>query len=120
MCRPNDPLSSGQVGRKPYQILARAGGDALKQQPLLTGPEQRFSSLIPARPYCTNDPSSGVKIRSRSKALQYRLLQLNGPHVYAWLCFDVDRPDVWTLQPTMPTCRCRPSSPSIPQTAMRI
>lgn len=72
-----------QVGRKPYQIIA----------PGAAAQHARFEALIPIRPYCTDDPSSGVQIRSRKSALSRKHIQYNGPNAISWLAFDVDRPD---------------------------
>jgi hypothetical protein len=54
----------------------------------------RFASLLPPRPYCSNDvKTEGVKIRPRDTALRHRHIQLNGPNVVAWFPYDVDRAD---------------------------
>ena len=54
---------------------------------------QRFEHLLPDRPYCTDEPSHGLVIRARLLALRRAFLQLNTPHTFRWLAFDVDRPD---------------------------
>jgi len=47
---------------------------------------------LPRRPYCTNDLSCGLRIRSADDARHYRYLQIN-PHVLrSWLVFDIDYP----------------------------
>jgi hypothetical protein len=46
----------------------------------------------PHRPYCTDDLESGLKIRPLELAFNYQHIQLNPPHLRAWLVFDVDRP----------------------------
>jgi hypothetical protein len=51
--------------------------------------------LLPARPWCADDPSTGLKVRPVAKALGFRHLQLNGPHAFRWLLFDVDRPGAY-------------------------
>ena len=58
-----------------------------------TGLRQAFPELVPARPYCTDDPSSGVAILRKSIALRKRHIQLDPPKLIRWLPFDVDRPD---------------------------
>lgn len=54
-----------------------------------------FDDLIPSRPYCTDDLNLGILIRPRALALQCRHIQLNRPHSFDWVCFDVDRPDAY-------------------------
>ena len=54
---------------------------------------QRFEYWLPDRPYCTDEPSHGLAIRARRLALRCAFVQLNTPHTYRWLAFDVDRPD---------------------------
>lgn len=56
---------------------------------------KRFPHLIPARPYCTDVPSSGLLIRPRDKALSFRNIQFNDPHRVTWLPFDVDLADAF-------------------------
>lgn len=51
-----------------------------------------FRAALPARPYCTDDPATGVMIRARMAAIRKAYVQANGPHLVRWLCFDVDRP----------------------------
>lgn len=47
---------------------------------------------LPRRPYCTNDLSRGLRIRSADDARHFRYLQIN-PHVLKhWLVFDIDYP----------------------------
>ena len=53
---------------------------------------QCFEDWLPARPYCTNDPAYGLGVRGRQLALRRAFLQLNTPHTYRWLSFDIDRP----------------------------
>jgi hypothetical protein len=54
-----------------------------------------FPNLIPTRPYCADDYTCGVKIRSRPQALEHRHVQFNRPCSIDWLGFDVDRPGAW-------------------------
>jgi hypothetical protein len=45
---------------------------------------------FPARPYCTNDPKTGLKIRSKTEALKYSHVSINVPWETSVLLFDVD------------------------------
>lgn len=51
-----------------------------------------WAASLPHRPYCTDDFSHGVRVRSLDDALLRRYIQPNAPHVSRWLVFDVDRP----------------------------
>lgn len=51
-----------------------------------------WAASLPHRPYCTDDFSHGVRVRSLSDALLRRYIQPNGPSAATWLVFDVDRP----------------------------
>ena len=51
-----------------------------------------FARTLPARPRCANDPATDNRIRSRAKALAYRLVEPNTAGSLRWLAFDVDRP----------------------------
>lgn len=53
---------------------------------------QQFVNYLPARPYCTDDLSRGLQIRSRGTAIKKAYIQQNGPGILQWLVFDVDRP----------------------------
>jgi hypothetical protein len=44
------------------------------------------------RPYCTDDPASGVRIRGIEHALKHSHIQANSPALRWRLVFDVDRP----------------------------
>lgn len=44
------------------------------------------------RPYCTNDPSSGVRIRSQAQAFGCSHIQANTPSLRFRMVFDIDRP----------------------------
>ena len=48
-------------------------------------------SNLPRRPYCTDDPTFGVKIRSREQAMAYPLIQVNNPAIHWALVLDMDR-----------------------------
>lgn len=52
-----------------------------------------FAETLPARPRCANDPAVDNRIRIRSKALGYRLIEPNTAGMVRWLMFDVDRPE---------------------------
>ncbi len=47
---------------------------------------------LPRRPYCTDDLSTGVRIRSLQQAITKPYIQVNPPHLRIWSIFDVDRP----------------------------
>lgn len=46
---------------------------------------------LPYRPYCTDNPEYGVRIRPRATAMRLPYLQMNPPHLRFWMLFDVDR-----------------------------
>lgn len=46
----------------------------------------------PRRPYCSDDLSEGVRIRSLEQALNKAYIQANPPHLRVWSIFDIDRP----------------------------
>jgi len=52
-----------------------------------------FNGNLPRRPYCTNDPSIGIKVRPLRDALTYSHIQLNSPGKTSLLIFDVDHSD---------------------------
>lgn len=45
----------------------------------------------PRRPYCTDDPTAGIVIRSLAQALTKPYIQVNPPRLRVWALFDVDR-----------------------------
>ncbi|MGN4153718.1 replication initiation protein [Burkholderia gladioli] len=49
-----------------------------------------FTTRLPRRPYCSNDPASGLLVRPAATALQQRHIQSNAPLEVAWLVFDLD------------------------------
>jgi hypothetical protein len=51
-----------------------------------------FPGMVPQKPYCADELSDGLRIRSRSLALQRRHLQLNHPASLAWMVHDIDQP----------------------------
>ena len=61
-------------------------------QPYLDPVLVRFREQLPRRPYCTDDLSAGLVIRSRDQAARYRYIQPNPPGLACWLVFDVDHP----------------------------
>jgi len=52
-----------------------------------------FQSLLPIKPYCTDELSSGLVIRGKTSALQKRYIQHNPPPVLAFMVYDLDRSD---------------------------
>jgi hypothetical protein len=47
---------------------------------------------LPRRPYCADDLSGGLRIRSLAQALTKPYIQINRPYLRIWSIFDVDRP----------------------------
>jgi hypothetical protein len=77
-----EEVASNETTRsKPYQVDS-----------LLLPIHDCFEELLPRRPYCTDDPQHGLKIRNRKTALKHGHLQFNSPLDIRWLCFDVDYP----------------------------
>jgi len=59
-----------------------------------------FLPLLPGKPYCSNDLGSGLVIRPKFKAVDFKYLQINDLFVKA-LIFDVDRPfGTWAWEAT--------------------
>jgi hypothetical protein len=56
---------------------------------------EAFPTLIPRRPYCADVLSEGLLIRTRSIALNFRHIQLNGPAAFQWLTQDIDQSDAY-------------------------
>ncbi len=50
------------------------------------------TARLPRRPYCADDLSAGLRIRSLEQALTKPYIQANPPHLRVWSIFDVDRP----------------------------
>lgn len=50
-----------------------------------------FRGSIPPKSYCTNDPTSGLRIRSIEHAMRHRYVQPNHPNSKLWLVYDIDR-----------------------------
>jgi len=71
------------------------GGRARSLDQIANSPEKSstllsFKSRLPKKPYCTNNPKSGLLIRKKETALRYDLLQINSPKEIHTLVFDVD------------------------------
>ena len=62
---------------------------------LPSGLRQAFPNLIPAKPYCADFLSDGLKIREKKSALERRHLQLNGPATFRWMPHDIDHPGAY-------------------------
>jgi len=54
---------------------------------LFGGPDR-----LPRRPYCSDDLSKGLRIRSLGEALTKPYIQVNPPHLRVWSIHDIDRP----------------------------
>jgi hypothetical protein len=50
-----------------------------------------FVERLPLRPYCTDDPALGLRIRPQATALAFRHIQHNPPPHVSCIVFDVDR-----------------------------
>ncbi len=71
------------------------GGRAHSLDQIANSPEKSstllsFKARLPKKPYCTNNPKSGLLIRKKETALRYDLLQINSPKEIHTLVFDVD------------------------------
>lgn len=70
-----------------------------------------FAETLPARPRCANDPAADNRIRIRSRAVGYRLVEPNTAGMVRWLMFDIDRPGAaldWEhLRVPAPTLTCQ-------------
>ena len=53
--------------------------------------KKRVENYLSKKPYCSNDKTASL-IRSAAVALLYPAIQLNPPHICAWLIFDIDVP----------------------------
>jgi hypothetical protein len=51
-----------------------------------------FPGLIPAKPYCADEPQHGLEIRARAVALRRMHLQFNAPAAFRWMLHDIDAP----------------------------
>ena len=50
-----------------------------------------FRDRLPRKPYHTENPHHGLRIRDVQRALSARYIQPNQPHRRYWLVYDVDR-----------------------------
>lgn len=53
--------------------------------------KSRVLKYLPTKPYCSSDKTASL-IRTQAYALKETYIQLNPPHLCAWLIFDVDEP----------------------------
>ena len=51
-----------------------------------------FHDSLPLKPYCANELTAGLRIRSLEHALRYQHIQPNHPNSKLWLVYDIDRP----------------------------
>lgn len=58
---------------------------------------QLFIERLPNRPFVTEDPSYGLKIRAAEKAITFKHIQPNPPVYLYWLLFDVDKSNAVNL-----------------------
>lgn len=81
---------------------------------------ERFYEGAPGKPYCTDEPASGVLIRSKNSAFKRSYVQHNPPSMCHWMTFDQDHDDyyIWEeeLLPSpniivrnLDNCRCHVS-----------
>lgn len=54
-----------------------------------------FYSSLPKKPYCSDDLSCGLMIRSTKHAIKKRYIQQNTPSHVKWLVFDIDHEFNW-------------------------
>jgi len=66
--------------------------------PQPNGLRQAFSDLIPAKPYCADNLSDGLRIRKRKLALERRHIQLNGPATFRWMPHEIDHAGAYFAQ----------------------
>ena len=70
-------------------------------RPADIGVEPVFADLFdqarwPHRPYCSDDLSRGLTVRSLWDAIKKPYIQANPPHLRVWSLFDIDRPSAAT------------------------
>lgn len=58
----------------------------------MTAALELFINRLPRKPYCTDDYSQGVVIRSKKHALEKSHIQYNHPKLIQALVFDIDKP----------------------------
>lgn len=56
---------------------------------------EQITNKFPAKPWCTDDLSYGVKVRPKAVALLKRYLQINHPYYTNFLIFDLDSPTAY-------------------------
>lgn len=56
---------------------------------------EQIKDKFPAKPYCTDDLSYGVKVRPKAIALLKRYIQANHPYYTNFLIFDLDSPTAY-------------------------
>jgi len=76
---------------------------------------QLFRDHIPAKPYCTDDLSAGLRIRPLQAAIGKAYIQHNGPGMVWTMAFDVDRPivDPNTWSPVWETANLPPPNVAV-------
>lgn len=52
--------------------------------------QETFLARLPRRPYCSDDLTTGLRIRPAETALRHRHIQPNAPLAVSWLVFDLD------------------------------
>ena len=61
----------------------------------------RFYECAPGKPFCTDEPGSGVVIRSKQYAFQKAYVQHNPPSMCHWMTFDQDHNDYYRWKDEM-------------------
>jgi len=74
-------LFSGFDAKKPIQLVLDG----------FSATEKLFFERLPKRPYCTDDLQTGLLIRPKETAIQFRYLQFNPPFLLSHLIFDIDQ-----------------------------
>ncbi len=90
--RAAEPARRGYNSRQRFSRSTATIGKNSGQEPSL---QEAFRNLIPSNPYCADNLSDGLQIRSRSSALQKRFIQLNGPSTFQWMVHDLDIPGAY-------------------------
>ena len=77
--------------------VLKAYHDAADDQPRQAIQLELFRERLPAKPYHTDDLSTGLLVRSAERAALARYIQPNGPTHKYWLVYDIDRQALrWT------------------------
>ena len=58
----------------------------------------RFYAYAPDKPYCTNEPAYGVRVRNKVTAFRRTHIQHNPPSMVHWLTFDQDHDDYFAWE----------------------